>query len=625
MNHRAAWLVAMLVGCGARYPSPFTAEQMARLNTGDALVAYLSQPGATAAVCDRTSQAPHFERASDDDFESLVDGLRGGAVEPDLWQRCTMLMLEHMPRAEAPRLLEAMVRGDRALLSSSAVESDPKAQARTEAMHRALLLRPRGTAPRAQVVAGDIAALRDALAKHRLGPVASKYGKDLVVAIDLESGTWRGRPLSVGALDALFGEKDEASLRRISMRAPDADIQNEARRRVVRLHIASTSNKQVRDRADEVEEIVTKTGRNAIDVGESAPASGWIDAEKMRVRGVLVRQDVWNQTSTLLAYEGDRPGSSVLPSISLRGAFWARVPGFADPVTLCAAPDALDVTPCMLPADLHPKVPIVYVDAQGLLHFVERVASADAIRLVYNTPNLPLPFDVLGRTIVTVQWPIVFERPPNMVFAGPPEGRGPDLRVTLGRRYSPRLLFDVRMGARTFVGVVEEADLSGFSIVSLGGAGVPGQPGSPGANGASGSAGAAASCPYGSGGAGSSGSPGGNGSAGTAGGPGGPGGDIEASVACATGDCKVVASLVRRVVRSEGGAGGAGGQGGRGGTGGAGGAGGSGASCTDAQGHYRSVPAGSPGMKGPDGMAGANGANGRSGAPGRVDFHVARD
>ena len=71
-----------LTSCGRAYPRPFTAEQMAKVDSGDALVAYLDQPGATAAVCDRTSQGPHFRRSRPNDFADLVDGLVDGSVAP---------------------------------------------------------------------------------------------------------------------------------------------------------------------------------------------------------------------------------------------------------------------------------------------------------------------------------------------------------------------------------------------------------------------------------------------------------------------------------------------------------------------------------------------------------------
>ncbi len=74
---------------------------------------------------------------------------------------------------------------------------------------------------------------------------------------------------------------------------------------------------------------------------------------------------------------------------------------------------------------MRPAIPIVRVDAQGLLHFVERIATRDAQKLVCNTPNLPLPFLVHEKELFTLEWPIRFERPSPIVFTGPTSGRGP--------------------------------------------------------------------------------------------------------------------------------------------------------------------------------------------------------
>lgn len=621
----AALFVAalLLTSCGPTYRRPFTAEQMAKVNSADALVFYLEQPGATATVCDRTSQGPRFRRSRQNDFVDLVDGLVDGSVAPDLWQRCTMLMLESLQPDESTRLLEAMVHGHHTLLARGSVETDKKEQAKVDAVHRAMLLRPRGSAPRPGSVAKDVAALRQALEKGRLGPVAARYGKDILIAIDLDEGLWNGKKLSVAALDELQAKKDEALLRRIAMRVPDPALQQEARRRIVRLHIAASPLRAVREHAADVETIVMASGRYPIDIAKVTPTSAWLDEERVKVRGVLVRQDVRNQTATLLAFRGKPPAASVIPSIDLRGAFHARVPGYDEPVTLCASPEALDVTPCVLPSDLHPKVPIVYVDAEGLLHFVEKVASRDAMRLVYNTPNLPLPFEINGQTLLHVEWPIVFEKPEPLIFDGPPSGRGPDLRVTIERRYSPRVVFEVTGAGQKLVGVVEPDDLASFAIASRGGAGPGGSPGSRGSNGSAGSAGSSASCPGGHGGNGGPGGNGGNGTPGGPGGPGGLGGDVVAHVSCATGDCGAVASVVKKMVRSEGGPGGPGGQGGAGGSGGSGGPGGSGSSCMDSQGHSQFASGGSPGSQGSPGSPGANGSPGAPGQPGRTDIRVA--
>jgi hypothetical protein len=619
-------LVLVLTGCARSYPSPFTAKDMAAIGTGDALVHYLHQPGATAAVCDRKGDGPRFRGSSPDDLADLAGGLVGGDVHPDLWQRCTMILLESSTPDEASALLDAMAHAYHKLLGRKAVETDEAERAKLEALHGAFLLRRRGTAPHAAAIDGDVASLRDALAKGRLGPVASKFGHEVLTTIDLERGLWNGAPLTVAALDALEKDKDEALLRRIALRVPDESLEKEARRRIVRLHIAASSSPEVKQHAVDVEAAVMATGRNAIDPARHAPTAAWLDEQRVHLRGVLVRQDVRKQTATLLTvdagegHDANGGAASVLPSLNLRGALYARVDGIKDPITICAPPDTLDVAPCLLPAEVKPKVPIVYVDAEGLLHFVERVTSKDAMRLVYDTPNLPLPFDVGGRPLLTVEWPIVFEEPPPLVFQGPMSGRGPDLRVVIEKRYSPRLFFEVSGPQGKLVGVVEGKDAPSYEIASRGGGGTPGARGMDGSNGSAGSPGMPGSCPGSPGGQGGNGSPGGNGTSGGPGGPGGPGGNVSVSVACATGDCRSVVGLVERVVRSEGGPGGPGGEGGHGGQGGAGGPGGSGASCTDSQGHFTSVSGGASGSPGSNGSSGARGADGPRGAPGKVDI-----
>jgi hypothetical protein len=610
-------------GCGRSYPSPFTAEEMAKDGTGDALAHYLHQPGATAAVCDRRSNGPHLGHVDPAVSAALVSGLGGGDIRPDLFRRCAMLMLESVPPAESAALLEAMAHTYRSLVGKSAVETDAGLKERLEALHRTFLDRPAGTDPRPAAVEEDIAKLRAWLAGGKAGPFAAEHGRDILRTIELSRGQWDGAPLTAATLDALAAKKDEAMLRRIAVRVPGAELRGEAKRRIVRLHIAASPVPEVHAHAAEVEARVLEEGRNALDVAKNAPAAAWLDEEHARVRGVLVRQDLWKQTVQLFAVSGDKPGASLLPSLGLRGAFFARVAGFSDPVTLCAPPEALDVTPCLLPSDLHPAVPIVYVDAEGLLHFVERVTVRDAMRLVYETPNLPLPFEIEGRTVLTVEWPIVFERPEPLVFNGPAGGRSPDLRVTLERRYGPRLLFEVAGPAGKLAGIVETNDLDAFEITTRGGSGTPGSRGTDGSAGASGSAGSAASCPGSRGGNGGNGSPGGNGTSGGPGSAGGPGGDVTVHVACTTGDCAGLVDRVKRLVRSEGGAGGPGGDGGRGGRGGDGGPGGSGTSCSDGRGGTTFLSGGSPGTRGSDGSPGSHGSNGTSGPAGRVTIHAA--
>lgn len=611
-------------GCGAR--EPLSAADMAREGTADALVRYLAQPGATAAVCDPKHDGPRFRASSRDDYERLTRALSSGEVRATLWQRCAALLLEGGDHAASASLLEAMAEGYRALLSSSEVETDETERAKLDALHEVFVERPRGTAPGAEAVAPHVAALREALAEGHLGPYAAKRARELLVVIDVEQGRYEGKRIDVALLDEREAAGDLATLRQIERRIPDAQLAREARRRFVRRRIADSPVPEVRARADEVLERVLATGRNAVDLSAHPVQRAWLDESRAKVRRLVVRQDLPRQVAKLLAQleKGTGTGPSLVPTIDLRGGLAVEVAGYAQPLTICASPEALDVTPCVLPEGVRPSVPVVRIDARGLLHFVDRITTRDAIRLVYDTANLPIDFDVGGKRALTVDWPIEFESPGPVIFGGPPSGRGPDLEVKVERRYAPRLIFEVKAPEGVYVGVVEERDLAGFVLASRGGEGSAGSRGYDGGAGSNGMAGSPASCPYSSGGSGTAGGRGQDGGAGGPGGPGGPGGDVLVHVSCATGECGGFAKRVAGAVRSLGGPGGPGGEGGRGGPGGKGGPGGSGASCTDSNGQYRSVSGGTPGPDGADGSPGPRGASGPDGDPGRVELRLAR-
>ncbi len=613
----------LLSGCRSAPPTPMTALEMSKVGTGEALVEYLSQPDTTAAVCDRDAKGPAFRGEKPEDFAALVDALGDSAIPPGRWQRCVMLMLGSMKPAQAANLLDAMAHGYKAFLSTSSIESDGNKQKALEALHQAFRLRPRGTAPHPEVVADDVSALRTAVAEGVLGPVASRFASEVLTAIEFGQGRCQGAPLTLSTLDGFQAKKDEDLLRLVALRVPDTKLEKEAKRRIVRLHIEASPSAYTRQHADEVEVLVTETGRNAVDLAKHPATGAWVDSERAPIRPILIRQDILGQTATLLTDDGKK-GPTLIPSLDLRGALFVRATGVDEPITVCAPPEALDVTPCVLPSELHPTVPVVFIDAEGLLHFVERIASADALRLVYNTPNLPLPIEIHGAPLLALEWPVVFERPESLVFSGGSAGPGPDLSVVLERRYSPRILFEVAAPQGKLVGVVEAGDLTSFVIASRGGDGTPGYRGSDGANGMAGSNGMSASCPSSPGTSGGNGTAGGNGTSGGPGGPGGPGGHVKVDVTCASRECSAVATLAQTLVRSLGGAGGPGGEGGRGGTGGPGGMGGSGTSCTDSQGHSTYLSGGSPGMQGPNGSPGARGANGPDGAPGRVEIRGGR-
>jgi hypothetical protein len=210
-------LFALTAGCGV--PEPISAADMAREGTAEALVRYLAQPGATAAVCDPKHDGPRFRASTERDHQVLTRGLLSGEIRPALWQRCATLLLEGDDRAASASLLEAMAVGYRELLSSSEVESEAAERAKLDAMHEVFVHRPRGTAPNAAEVAPHVSALREALEGAHLGPYAAARARELLVVIDVEQGQYGGRPIDEALLDRLEAGRDETTLRQIERRA----------------------------------------------------------------------------------------------------------------------------------------------------------------------------------------------------------------------------------------------------------------------------------------------------------------------------------------------------------------------------------------------------------------------
>ena len=171
--------------------------------------------------------------------------------------------------------------------------------------------------------------LRAALANKRLGPVATGYGQELIAVVDLERGAWRGKPVDVSAIDSLYQAKDERTLHLFVDRLPTEDLRDEAKRRIIRLHIAASPFTEVRDNATAVEEIMMSRGVNAVSTAQRPPTRGWFDQEKTPIRGVLVRQDLLAQTAKLLGYKDNRPPVSILPELQLRGALMMDLTGIS--------------------------------------------------------------------------------------------------------------------------------------------------------------------------------------------------------------------------------------------------------------------------------------------------------
>jgi hypothetical protein len=330
----------------------------------------------------------------------------------------------------------------------------------------------------------------------------------------------------------------------------------------------------------------------------------------------LLRQRFEDQVVTLLAEEGQHEAGSkgkLVPQIPLRGPLQIALTGLSSAVTLCAPREELDVTPCVLASEVHIQTPFVDLDELGNLHFIEHAPKA----------SWGLEVGPAHTRVLTLDWPMFFEKPADVVLTGAPGGLGPNVLVTAEER-AERLFFQVDTGKGPRLVAIEKQDATSFGIVSRGAQGSTGSTGSSGSNGSSGSSGSSGSCPGSSGGNGGNGSAGGNGGPGGPGGPGGDGGEMLVKVHCAANECQSVGKILQPILRSEGGAGGAGGAGGRGGQGGSGGSGGSGASCTDSSGHSTSVGGGSSGSAGANGSDGPRGPDGPPGKPGKVTYVIVK-
>ncbi len=607
--------IALLLwpGCTAHFQLPMTSEELALYHSVNALVAYLGQPDANAAVCApaKTSAALRNDR---DLAQAMVAALREGKISPPVWGQCVAALLPSLDASNATQLVERILSSEADLLGSQ-LETNPSLQAQLTVLHRTYVDRAPGVAASARVLDDVLSKLRPKVTARQLGPIAQRFGDELVVAIDLERSIWSGRVVDTATLDALARDGDEATLLSCARRLPNPALRSEAERRVVRLRIAQSAFPEVRDASAAVEEAVLRDGANAVSLSIHPPLRATLDAARLIERRIVVQQQLNTQTATLLGVSSDRPTLSVLPELPLRGVLSADVAELAHPITVCAPRGALDPTPCIAPADLESASSLAHVDRDGTVRFVEQVSEGGAVALARQGNALQVPVLIGGKPLVQISWWVWFAKPGDILFTG--DDNGPDLQVEVERLATPRLIYSVSGAGRMFQGVVEWADGRTFRVISRGANGASGSDGSSGLDGSSGISGSPASCPSWDGRDGSPGGAGGNGGDGSNGGPGGRGGDIDVVVSGPSGLRQETMALVRATIASEGGQGGAGGSGG---SGGAGGSGGSGTRCTDSDGRVTFLRGGKDGSSGSDGRNGSDGYHGPPGAPGVVRF-----
>ena len=208
-------LALCAAGCASEpiFKMPMTAAELSSYDSGPALVAYLSQPDATASVCDQKTRGPHVGALAAPMRESLVRGLVDGRVAPELWLQCTDPMIKRAQPDEAASMLDEVGRAYKSLVKNGDFEKTPPMQARAVAMQRLYVERKNRIHDSHEALATLFDDLRAALANHKLGPVATKLGQELLAVLDLEDGKWKGRRVDAALLDDLAASKDEPTLR----------------------------------------------------------------------------------------------------------------------------------------------------------------------------------------------------------------------------------------------------------------------------------------------------------------------------------------------------------------------------------------------------------------------------
>ncbi len=603
----------LLSACAHRIELPMTSDELDARPRTNALVAYLGQPDADPQVCGASARILD----EDDLVVGLIAALRDGKVQPPTWGACVELVLPRLDATRAAELADGMVSAAAALVADSRAEQDPALRSRLETLVRTYLEREPGPGASEEALhALDVA-------RRSSGPGAQRTAATLLAGLDLERGRWMDRRVDPAALDAMASDGDAGLLLRAARRLPDPALRAQAERILVRQRIAVSTFREVRAAGAALEAAVLERGTNPVSLAEHPPVRASLVASSLPARTVVVRQRPIEGTAKLLGRAVDRPEPSVLPAVSLRGAVEAELAGLSLPVTICAAGRALDPTPCIAASDVAADSPFARVRGAGDLRVAEQVSEAAAVELARQGGLLRIQLAVGGARAGALAWPVVFERPPDLVFSARSSGgNGPDLAVTVERLDAARVAYRVEGVGTSVVAVAEVPDAPSFRVVSRGARGADGTSGADGSDGMSGSDGSSAICPGFDGRDGSNGGDGSPGDDGGDGAPGGRGGDFRATVIGRDWP-EATLELARASIVSEGGPGGQGGEGGRGGRGGPGGRGGSGATCTDSKGHTTWLRSGSSGLSGMVGRSGRHGRDGERGPPGTVWFDVA--
>lgn len=640
---------------------------------GRLLIEALTQDAAVD-LCEPRSGRSLQGRMSSDSLDLFLYGMP--RVPPERWRRCAGLLLEGLPPQQGALLIAHILTAYRDLLRDPALERESALQQRLTALHQTLLERPTRIA--VEAAAEQLAPLRAALQAGRLGPVARATALDLLATVDdLERGRWQGRTLDSAGLSGLWQRGDEQLLRRCARRLPDPALREEARRRLVHLHLQAAWQEGGHaellgagwepERVGRLTQAVLSRGHLTLDDALLARAPQRPARGRRREPCSEGRSAALEDPSCPALVQGFEVPSGALPrptalvftqevrarrarvafqlegrearELRLRGAVRARVAGLSQALPLCPPERQedldLEVAPCLPPQRLRSDTPLYQLDQDGYLVLAEEV-TPDLLWQVAAQEELELRLSAVGQAAspVLLRLPLRFLPPAEaeraLVFGGSGAAgqAGPLLRVEAEGRIHDRLALRLDVeGEGRFVVVAAGQDPLLLRVLTRGSPGQRGADGRAGADGARGRLGHDAVCPESAEGRptqaeeGQPGQPGEDGQPGQPGGPGGDGGEVRVRLRCEPAHCAVLRDLVERIVASEGAPGGAGGKGGAGGDGGDGGDGGSGTSCS-----YKSSRGGAvqsvafdlkdaaDGAEGPAGQPGADGTPGHDGA-----------
>ena len=233
-----------------------TAAELVRYDSGPALVAYLGQPDASPTVCDLRARGPHISALTADMRGALIDGLVDGKIDAVLWRRCIEVALKGLAADQVPSVFDDVMLVYRKLLKDSDLQTDPALAERVATIQRLYVDRRPGLDGHAKVLVPIFDDLRASLAKNDLPAVARTFAAEVIATFDIEHGTWQGRRVDLPMMDALAATGNEMTLTRFAKRLPEPDLREQAKRRIVRVHVALSAFDEVRTAAAAVEEAV---------------------------------------------------------------------------------------------------------------------------------------------------------------------------------------------------------------------------------------------------------------------------------------------------------------------------------------------------------------------------------